>query len=197
MALRPGIGVAPSNLANPLDPRIVNYPLAPHNDRAADWAGCVKTSPLDTTFNTLPTGQGVNPTNCTGYHKKNSQIVVSLRMNYALGNGVDLTSLTSYQHFNEFQPIANDGIIYQDYENLQTGHIDVVYQELRASGKLGDRGLWIIGGNYEADDSLQRYLESYADSTTGPSFGLPLITDTISSRVHSSSASVFDCRRTC
>ena len=40
-------GIAELSPKAPIDPAIVNYPLAPHNDQAAGWNQCVNTSPFD------------------------------------------------------------------------------------------------------------------------------------------------------
>ena len=40
-------GIAELSTLAPLAPAIANFPLAPHNDQAADWNNCVNTSPYD------------------------------------------------------------------------------------------------------------------------------------------------------
>ena len=47
-----GAAQSPPPLA-PLAPAIRNYPLAPHNDRAADFNTCVNNSPFDPIANQL------------------------------------------------------------------------------------------------------------------------------------------------
>lgn len=153
-----------------LDDRIRNYPLAPHDPRAADWSACVNTSPFDPPFDTTPIG-AVKPTtstSCTGARNHNDFYSGSLRMDLDLPSDMVLTSLTSYQHFKRNATIEGDGTIYQDYESLQTGYITSEYQELRLSGKFGGKGSWIVGGNYEYDSTFDHFLQTYGGSTANP-----------------------------
>jgi iron complex outermembrane recepter protein len=194
-------GFAPLSPANGVDPRIIgtgspingeiwngspgHYPFAPANDRAADWGACVNSSPFDPPFNTTggppwgytPATGGPRPigsTSCTNYHKNNIFYSADLRMDYDLPDGMTLTSITSYEMFTRFQPIDGSGMIYQDYQSIQRGIIDTVYQELRLAGKFYGRGDWLVGANYEHDSTWDNFLQSYGDSSASPILGLRL-----------------------
>ncbi|MBN9559062.1 MAG: TonB-dependent receptor [Alphaproteobacteria bacterium] len=176
-------GIAPLSPAATMDPRIgvypfnqfgsttgYHYPFAPQDPRAADWGACVNTSPFDPPFNTTPIGaeRPLNSTDCTGARNDNKFFNASLRMDYNITNDLTLTSLTSHQRFDRFTTIEGDGTIYQDYESLQRGYIDVTYQELRLAGKFAGKGDWIFGGNYEKDSTHDDFLQTYGGSTASP-----------------------------
>lgn len=154
--------VVPGNTQTPLDPGFVNYPLAPFNNRAADWSTCINNSPTE------------DPAGCVALEKDNKYYNVALRLEYDLSSDITMTSLTSYQDFDRFEPVDSDGTTFRNYESVQQGHLKTFYQELRLSGTFGGRGNWIIGGNYQSDDTLDFFLQSYSDSTSRNIFGLPL-----------------------
>ena len=60
------------------------------------------------------------------------------------------------------------GTPYQGYNNYLTGGISSVYQELRLAGKWGGKGSWLIGANYEHDDTIDRNFTTYSDITVSP-----------------------------
>jgi outer membrane receptor protein involved in Fe transport len=196
-------GIAELSPVAPLAPAIANFPLAPHNDQAADWNNCVNTSPYDpiagqaTTLGvpgnemvatSLKTGPGDTlsgplesegagsvvqaggqPTTCVPARKNNTYYDFSLRMDYDLGHDLTLTSLTEYQKFNRTAGIDGSGINIQDYQNYQRGKIESAYQEVRLSGKWWNgKGNWIIGANYENDNSWDSFLQTYNGSSASP-----------------------------
>ena len=173
-------GFAPLNPVNGVDPRILAYPLAPHNARAADWGKCVNTSPFDPPFDQTQPPYGYSParplnsTVCTGFKKDNTFYSGALRLDYDVSDSLTLTSLTSYARFDRFQPIEGDGTIYQDYESLQRGHIATVSQELRLAGNFGGEGSWLFGGNYQHDETWDNFLQTYGGSSAIPVFGIRL-----------------------
>jgi iron complex outermembrane recepter protein len=177
---------------NGLNPLIANYPLAPRNNRAADWGPCVNvdggsedqvfgfrnpnsTSVLDQYITTVsdPDGETLNITNrrydnCKDAAKDNDYWSASLRLDVSLTEDITLTSLTSYGEFNRDQRLESDGTIYQDYESFQTGYIKDVFQELRVSGSFGGNGNWVVGANYEDTRTWDSFLQSYGMSTAVP-----------------------------
>lgn len=154
--------IVPGNVQAPLDPAFLNYPLASSNDRAADWSSCVNNSPTQ------------DPGGCVPLKKNNKYYNIALRLEYDLSSDTTFTSLTSYQKFRRFEPVDSDGTSFRNYESVQQGHLKTWYQEVRLSGKFDGKGNWIVGGNYQSDDTLDYFLQSYTDSTSSSIFGLPL-----------------------
>ncbi|WP_338465566.1 TonB-dependent receptor [Novosphingobium sp. ZN18A2] len=173
-------GVVPLNPLNGVDPRILAYPLAPHDPRAADRSACINNSPFNEPFNTIPPPYGFTPdrpttaSNCTSLARDNSFYQIALRMELDLSDSVTLTSVSAYEHFKRDQPVEGDGLIYQDYESQQRGYIDTLYQELRLSGSFSTTGNWIVGVNYERDKTYDNFLQSYGNSGAVPTLGILL-----------------------
>lgn len=171
---------APLNPVNGVDPRILAYPLAPKTPRAADWGACVNTSPLNPPFNQQPAPYLYNPprplnsTTCTDFKKDNTFVGGSARIDYDLTDDIVLTSLTSHQKFDRYTPIEGDGMIYQDYESLQRGHIISTFQELRLTGSFGGKGVWLVGANYGVDKTWDNFLQTYSGSSATPVLGVRL-----------------------
>lgn len=152
--------VIPLNANTPLPAGYLNYPVASHNNRAADWSDCINDSGTQSS--------------CRGLRKNNRFYSASLRMDYDLNEDITLTSLTSYQNFKRMEPIDSDGTSFHNYESVPRGHLKTIYQEVRVAGKIAGRGNWILGGNYQDDDTLDTFLQTYSDSTSSTVFGLPL-----------------------
>ena len=136
------IGISPSTTANPLASEIVNYPLAPANDQAAGWH------------------PGVN------YHRNNIFYQATIREDYDLPKEMVLSSITSYERFTRNQPVDFDGVPYDDLQELETGSLSTIFQELRLAGKFADKGHWIVGANYEYDTSADFNYYDYPLATT-------------------------------
>ena len=56
----------------------------------------------------------------------------------------------------------------QDYQNVQHGKIESYFQELRLSGTFGGKGSWLVGGNYEYDETWDQFLHTYNGSSASP-----------------------------
>ena len=106
---------------------IRNLPLAPHNDRVADW------------------DPGDDFTNHFNFYQ------VSLRGNINLTDSLTLTSISAYSHFDGVSRTEADGTAFQDFIVIEEGNIDVVTQELRLAGKLGPKIHFTLGANYQHD----------------------------------------------
>jgi iron complex outermembrane receptor protein len=185
-------GIAELSPLAPLSPFIRNYPLAPHNNQAAGWNTCVNNSPFDPIANqqlgavfpnlnpTVPNAPpesmgpgsvvqaGGQPTSCEPARKDNSYVGGTLRMDYDVGRGMTVTSLTAQQLFNRHQAIDGAGMMIQDYQSIQNGKILSFFQELRLSGNFGGKGAWIVGANYEWDKTWDQFLQTYNASTASP-----------------------------
>jgi iron complex outermembrane receptor protein len=180
-------GVAPTNSVAQLSPAIANYPLAPHNNQAAAWNTCVNNDPfnpiknqqLGATIN-APNGTpesigpgsvaqlGGQPTKCEPARKDNTFFSISPRMDFELGGGVKLTSLTSFDLFNRHQAVDPTGMPFQDIQAVLTGQVTAAFQELRLAGDLFGSLKWLAGGNYAHYETRDQAFESYAASTETP-----------------------------
>ena len=121
----------------------LDYPLAPHNARAADWTDSIKPVKRDDYF-----------------------LQGSLRIDYELSEAVTLTSISAAMRyktrsFNDFDAMTRSTA---DWESF--GHINTISQELRLSGSTSNLD-WVIGGNYERDRTSDTLISHYYDSTTG------------------------------
>ena len=163
------VGIAPLNQVNTLNPLIANFPAAPRDAQAASWGPCVNTSggtPANVSGD-------INLTNrlyddCQDAEKDNSFYSPSLRVDYALTDGLTLTSLTSYAEFEREHALESDGTIYQDYESYQDGNIEAFFQELRVAGTVRGEGTWVVGANYEHTRTWDSFLQTYGISTAVP-----------------------------
>ncbi|MDB5582414.1 MAG: hypothetical protein JWR80_7590 [Bradyrhizobium sp.] len=108
-------------------PDLYNYRIAPNDARAAD-------------FNI---GQSLQV--------NNRQWQVALIGKYNVTNDIQLTSISSYVKYIEFQPIEADGTTFLNTGGTLSGGIKSFYQELRLQGSIGGGLNWIVGGNYEHD----------------------------------------------
>lgn len=141
------IGAKPNVPANTaLADAINNYPLAPRNARAADWRPGTKLAHDDYFM------QG------------------ALRGDLELGD-ITLTSITAYERYKTRSAQDFDGSSLVAADVFSSGHINTFSQELRLSGKT-DRLIWIVGGNYESDRTLDNNTYLNEDSSTSVVAGL-------------------------
>lgn len=151
------IAIQPSNPGGvAFLPTLLTYPLAPPDNRAADW---------------FP---GVD------YARDNRFYQVNGRIDYDLTNDFKLTSLTSYSQYKERQRFSNTGLNLPVYA-LSLGDVETIFQEARLAGSLSSRLNVIVGANYEADKALQDNYPVQTGGTIGYSFkaafGLPVFTN--------------------
>jgi outer membrane receptor protein involved in Fe transport len=112
--------------------------------------------------------QGAQPLSCIPMRRNNDFISVNLRMDYELGNGMTATSLTQYLNFHRFAGVDGAGLPEQDYQSLQVGKIESIYQEGRLAGEWWGKGHWVVGGNYQYDNTYDHFLQTYNGSTASP-----------------------------
>jgi outer membrane receptor protein involved in Fe transport len=112
--------------------------------------------------------QGAQPTSCIPQRRNNDFWSVNLRMDYELPHHMMVTSLTQYLHFNRYAGVDGAGVPEQDYQSLQVGMIESVYQEVRLAGDWWGKGHWVVGGNYEYDNTYDHFLQTYNGSTASP-----------------------------
>jgi iron complex outermembrane recepter protein len=167
-------GFAPLNPINTLNPLIENYPLAPKNNRAADWGPCVNIdggTPANVSGDINLSNRLYD--NCRPAQRDNDFYSTTLRVDYGVTEDVTLTSLTSWSEFNRDTTLESDSMIYQDYESHQTGFLKAFFQEMRLAGGFGDtRGAWVLGANYERTSTWDSFLQSYGMSTAVPTIVL-------------------------
>jgi outer membrane receptor protein involved in Fe transport len=139
----------PSSPSNPLTPEILAFPAAPLNNRAASW------------------DPGVD------YSQNNHWKEASLRIAYEAA-GATITSISAYQKFHRDSPAQDaDGTPYKVLQYGYLGDVETFYQELRAGGTLFGAGNWIVGGNYERDDTFESAAVTNPLATSRILFGLP------------------------
>jgi outer membrane receptor protein involved in Fe transport len=123
-------------------PQVVNEPLAPANDRAADWF------------------TGTHPRNDETYYQG------SLRAEYKLTDNVLATYLGTYENYAEHDDSENSGENTEFFLKLN-GSVQYTSQELRFTGKLfQDRLDWLVGGNYSHAHTFEDQYEDIAGSTS-------------------------------
>jgi outer membrane receptor protein involved in Fe transport len=110
-------------------PELQNYPVAPHDDRAADF----------------DLGRD--------YRKDNDFLQTNLRLDFTVADGITLTSLTSYSRYHEKQLDDLDGTTISNNYYQTLGRLRSISQELRLAGSFLDRGRFTIGGNYVDDQT--------------------------------------------
>ncbi|MDB5699496.1 MAG: tonB dependent receptor family protein [Alphaproteobacteria bacterium] len=130
-----------------IPPALFTYPPAPHNNRAADWSPSVDPSRDHRFWQT------------------------SLRSELDLGSDFTVTSITAYSDYRHRQKIDPDGVSLRNYSYNTKAEIKAFSQELRLSGKLGDNGQFIVGGNYNHEKVHQRDDEGPYDEG-GPAYQL-------------------------
>lgn len=150
------IAVTPSSPANAANvPGLLEYPLAPHNNRAADF-----TPGLD-------------------YRRDNRFVQASARVDYEVTDSVTLTSITAYSHYKHDQLYDVDGTTLRNLVNQIDGKIKSFSQELRAAVDLGGRGQLVLGGNYARDNVSELQTYDFSENSLAYSFvalGAPLFT---------------------
>jgi len=144
------VGIFPQSTLVPIPAGLTNYPLAPSDARAADW----------------DLGRS--------YRRDNLFYQVSARADYSLSDEVTLTAITAYQHYKRDQPFDTDGTTFNDTFVRAKGTISTFFQELRLSGKAMGRLNWIVGANYEADNTYDENFLQFKISSASNVIGLPL-----------------------
>lgn len=124
-----------------LIPGLLTYPLAPSNARAADW------------------------NRAADYRRDDKFYQANLRLDFSLSDSLTLTSLTSYNQFKTDSLTDTDGMTLISGDNLSTGKIESVSQELRLAGDLPANGHFVIGVSASYDDAYQRDVFSITQST--------------------------------
>lgn len=116
---------------------IQNFPAAPKNDRAAAW----------------------DPER--SFQQDNWFYQFGGRIDLAISDKLNLTSLTSYSKFSQHVLTDFDSTTYPVTLATQDGGVRSFTQELRLSGSIAeDRLKWVLGGNYQDDRVFDRLFEN-------------------------------------
>ncbi len=160
----------PQSKASPaLISKILASPFAPNNARAANWvdqaidpATGVVNADGSTTPGTATTSDFRPFSNRTFWQ-------IALRGDIDVTNDVTLTSMTSYDHFDQRQRVSSDGndIVSFDLQRSD-GMIRTFNQELRLANSGHGPLKWIVGGNFERtvtdENQLLRIFDNTADN---------------------------------
>ncbi len=122
-----------SNTYPPAIQALVQQPTSPTNAQQADWA------------------PGTDPSNGEYFYQD------AVRVDYEPSDKVKLTSLSSYEAFDERNTVDQGGVGFPYSEGTINGEAFSLFQELRASGHLfRNRGSWIFGANYQDDGNHEQ-----------------------------------------
>jgi iron complex outermembrane receptor protein len=93
----------------------------------------------------------------------------SARGDITLTPKITLTSITAFSHLNVFGPTDMDGTTLSDERVTVLGNVTSMSQEIRLSGVSmnNDELKWVVGGNYEYDDSKTNQLVNIGGSNSG------------------------------
>jgi len=126
-----------------LDPSVKNYPFIPNNKnpRIADW----------------------NPHPEYAYGLHDNFWMASLRPSWDISDTVNLTGLFSYQQMRaDGSSLPQGGMDVEDIDQVLRAYIRTYQGEVRLSGKIGQRGDWLVGvnGNYDKHHEVDEGLGS-------------------------------------
>ena len=132
-----------------LDAALRTYPVV-NDDRAADW-------------------------DRISFQRDDVFYQGALRADYALTDRLTLTSISAYSDLRINSPVDFDGTEYLDGRNQIVGAIHSLGQELRLSGSAGpeERLNFMLGGNYQHDETHDNQLITFDGTNTGLFKGTP------------------------
>jgi outer membrane receptor protein involved in Fe transport len=142
--------VTPANASKV--PLLGTYPLAPQNDRAADW----------------------DPG--TDYRKDNKFYQLSGRIDYSLTDQLTLTSLTAWSHMSLNQNNDVDGTALPSSDIAVVGHVSSFSEELRLAGEM-NHFHWVLGGNYSDDRSVENDYINFPYASANYAFSPTIVYD--------------------
>jgi outer membrane receptor protein involved in Fe transport len=120
--------------ARPIPFPLASFPVSPRAPRAAAWDPGVDFARDDRL-----------------YH-------VAGRIEVDLGDGMTLTSLTSYADYRQSIPLDLDGTTFASGRTDDTGRIKTFAQEVRLTGDRPSGLKWMVGGNYQHDKVFERLI---------------------------------------
>jgi iron complex outermembrane recepter protein len=166
--LRPQLaGKISQNPVNGINPVFAAVPLAPERADAAAWSPCANSNGGTATEpNQRNWSRG-----CMDLASDDEFVSVQVRLDYDLTDDIILTSLTSYNDFDQNGTgMDGDGAELQIYEQSHSGKMETFFQEFRLTGNF-EKGTWVAGVNYEDMETFDEYMHSYGHSSVVPVFG--------------------------
>jgi len=76
-----------------------------------------------------------------------------------------LTSISSYQKYDMYLPLDNDGVSIRNLFAKRSGDVETLFQELRLSGDFANDGNWMVGANYQRDDTFETVVLNFSESS--------------------------------
>jgi outer membrane receptor protein involved in Fe transport len=135
------VAMTPASPTTP-QPQQLSYPFPAQNPQAADWSITPYRPMSDRKF-----------------------YQASLRGDIDLPRGLILTSITSYDNFQQTQKTDVDGTALALEDLLKDdGYIHTFSQEVRVAG-AGTSYRWIVGGNYEKSTTFENEITNYIDDS--------------------------------
>jgi len=135
---------------------ILNTPLPPLDSRSADWS---------TTQKTLTSSEPFKP------EKDDSFFHGSIRADYDIDSNITLTSITAYSDYDTTASQDLDGLALNLSDVYSEGTIKSFSQEIRLIGESQNTN-WVVGVNYQKDETTDSLIYHFLDSTTSDVFGL-------------------------
>ena len=129
---------------------LINAPIGPNNDTAADWPAAFEP------------------------RSDNSLFQSTLRADYDLTDTIKLTSITDFIHYQQNERPDSDGTQFlAPTQTASTGFANDFSQELRVSGGGAGPFRWLGGLNYAYDTVWERDTGTFNQNTAGtyPPFG--------------------------
>jgi iron complex outermembrane recepter protein len=125
-------------------PQEMTAPFSPETPRAADWATGIN----------APRGRA-------------QFLQPAVRLDIDLNDDLTLTSLSSYNDYDQNQTTDGDGsaLIVTDIQE-DTGYIRSFNQELRLANRGNGTLRWLVGANYENSETFERQLLVYPDNNS-------------------------------
>ena len=157
----------PQSKASPaLIAKLLASPFAPNNARAANWVDQETDPATGVVGANGAVAPGTATTSDFRQFSNRSFWQVALRGDIDITPGITLTSMTSYDHFDQKQRTGGDGndIVTFDLQR-NDGTIRTFNQELRLANSGHGALKWIVGGNFEKTATDENQLLRFFDNT--------------------------------
>lgn len=149
------------------------------NPAFAGFLGSIAQPNLDNLLRTYPVRDGNRYADWdpdSSFRRNDSFYQVSLRGDVDLTDNITLTSISAYHHLLvDKSPNEADGTEYLGLYVVKEAKIDSFSQELRIAGSFGesDQLKFMVGGNYQKDDTEDNQILTFDGTNTGLFKGAP------------------------